>query len=82
METSRPTQFPPSLGQPDFLIRKTLRKVLGLFTTMILKRVSESIYFQIEIFTTCKVKDEKEVVNSLMVFNLPKIIHPFRGKKH
>ena len=82
METLRSTQFSPLVGKPDFLIRKTLRKVLGLFTTMILKRVSESIYFRIDIFTTCKVKDEKGVVNSLMVFNLPKIIHPFRGKKH
>ena len=77
METPRSTQFSPLVGQPDFLIRKTLRKVLGLFTTMILKRVSESIYFQIDIFITCKVKDEKEMVNSLMAFNLSKIIHPF-----
>ena len=82
METIRPTQFPPLVGQPDFLIRKSLRKVLGLFTTMILKRVSESIHFQIDMRTTCKVKDEKEMVNSLMAFSLPKIIHPFRGKKH
>ena len=53
-----------------------------LFTAMILKRVSESIYFQSNKFTTCKVKDEKEVENSLMAFNLPKIIDPFQGKKY
>ena len=56
-------QFPPLVGHPDLLIRKTLRRVLGLLTAMILKRVSESIYFQSNKFTTCKVKDEKEVAN-------------------
>ena len=75
-------QFSPLVGHPDLPIRKTLRRVLGLFTTMIFKRVSESIYFQSNKFTTCKVKDEKEVASSLMTFNLPKIIHPFQGKKH
>ena len=28
------------------------------------------------------VKDEKDVTNYLMVFNLLKIIDPFQGKKH
>ena len=28
------------------------------------------------------VKDEKEVANSLIAFNLRKTIHPFQGKKH
>ena len=51
-------------------------------TVMILKRVSESIFFQINKFTACKVKDQKEVENSLMAFNLLKIIYPFQGKKH
>ena len=27
-------------------------------------------------------KDKKEVANSLMAFNLLKIIHPFQGKRH
>ena len=72
----------PYVGLPDLPIRKTLRRVLGLFTAMILKRVSEIIYFQSNKFTTCKVKDKKEVANSLMAFNLPNIIHPFQGKKH
>ena len=62
--------------------RKTLRRVLGLFTATILKRVNESIYFQSNKFTTCKVKAEKEAANSLMAFNLPKIIRPFQDKKH
>ena len=57
-------------------------RVLGLFAVMILKRMSESIFFQSNKSTACKVKDEKEVANSLMVFNLLKIIHPFQGKKH
>ena len=49
-------------------------------TVMILKRVSENIFFQINKFTACKFT--KEVANSLMAFNLLKIIHPFQGKKH
>ena len=55
--------------------------MLDLLTVMILKRVSESIFFQINIFTACKFKDKKDVANSSMAFNLLKIIHPFRGKK-
>ena len=55
-------QFPPLVGQPDLTIRKTLRKVLGLLTVMILKRVNESIYFQSNKFTASEVKDEKEVL--------------------
>ena len=74
------TQFPPLVGHPDLLIMKTLIRVLGLLTAMILKRVSESIFFQR--FTRCKVKDEKEVTNILMVFSLLKIVHPFKSKKH
>ena len=73
------TPFPPLVGHADLLIRKTLRRVLGLFTVMILKRVSDSIYNK---HTACKVKDENEVATSLMAFNLLKIIHPFQGKKH
>ena len=44
--------------------------------------MSESIFFQSNKFTACKVKDEKEVANSLMAFNLLKIIRPFQGKKN
>ena len=49
---------------------------------MIWEKVSESIFFQINIFTACKFKDKKLVENSLLTFNLRKIIHPFQGKKH
>ena len=68
-----PLNFPSLVGH--------LRRVLDLLTIMILKKVSESILFQINIFTACKFKDKKEVTNFLMVFNLLKIIHPFQGKK-
>ena len=49
---------------------------------MILKKVSGSIFFQRNKFITCKIKNGKKVANSLMVFNLQKIIHPFQGNKH
>ena len=54
--------------------------MLDPLTVMILKRVSESIFFQINKFTACKFT--KEVANSLMAFNLLKIIHPFQGKQY
>ena len=73
---------PNSVGHPDLPIMKTLRRVVGLFTVMILKIVSESIFFQNKKFTACKIKDGKDVANSLMVFNLLKIIHPSQVKKH
>ena len=58
-------------------MRETPRRVLDLLTVMILKRVSESIFFiQINKFTACKFKDKKDVANSSMAFNLLKIIHP------
>ena len=74
-----PSPPPPSplVGHPNLCIRKTLRRELGLLTVMILKRVSESIFFQSSKSTECKVKDEKEVANSLMSFSLLKIIYPF-----
>ena len=75
-------QFLSLVGHLDLPMRKTLRSVLGLLTIMILKRVSDSIFFQSNKFTACKVKDEKVVANSLMTFNLGKIIHSFQSKKH
>ena len=48
--------------------------MFNLYTVMILKRMSESIFFQINKFTACKTKDKKEVANSLMGLNLVKII--------
>ena len=74
----RSPKFPPLVGHPDLPTKKTLRRVLD--TVMILKRVNESIFFQINKFTACKIT--KEVANSLMAFNLLKIIHPFQDKKH
>ena len=49
---------------------------------MILKRVKESIFIQSNKFTAYKIKDGKEVENSLMVLSLLKIIHSFQDKKH
>ena len=49
---------------------------------MNLRRVGESIFFQINIITKYKFKDKREVANSSMAFNLLKITHPFQGKKH
>ena len=79
---SPPAQFPPLVRHPYIPIRKTVRGVLRLLTVMIFKGVSESIFFQSNKFTACKIKDGKKVANYLMVFNLLKIIHPCQGKKH
>ena len=65
------------MRHPNLPIRNTLRRVLDVLTIMILKRVSESISFQSNKFTECKIKVEKEAVNYLMAFNLLKNIHPF-----
>ena len=67
---------------PNLPIRKILRRVLGLLTVMVLKRMSESIFFQSKKFTACKAKDEKKVANCLMAFSLLKIIHLFQDKKY
>ena len=79
---SPPAYFPSILGHSDLPIKRNLRKVLGLLTIMILKRRSESIFFQSNKSTTCKIKDRKEITNSLMMFELLKIIHPFQCKKY
>ena len=55
--------------------------VLGVLTVMNLIRVSEYFLSKQQI-TAYKIKDGKEMANSLMLFNLVKIIHPFQGKKH
>ena len=78
----RRAKFPPLVGHPDLPIRKTLRRVLDLLIVMNLKRVWESIFFQINVITACKFKDKREVANSSMAFNLLKITYPFQGKKH
>ena len=58
-------------------IKNSLKSVLDLITEIALKRVRESIFFQSNKFTACKVRDRREVAKSLMVFNLPNMIHPF-----
>ena len=45
-------------------------RVLGLVTAMILKKVSKSVFLQSNKFTAYKVKDEKDVENSLITFNI------------
>ena len=68
---------------PDPLIRNNLRIEIGLLTEMILEGKRGSILFQSNINTASKVKDGKEVTKPcLIVFDLPKIIHPFQGKKY
>ena len=49
-------KIPLLVEHPDLPIRKTLRRVFDLLTVMILKRVSESVFFQINKFTYVKVK--------------------------
>lgn len=53
-----PPKFSPLVGHPDLSIRKTLRRVIDLLTVMVLKKMSEIIFFQINIFTKCKFKGE------------------------
>ena len=62
-------------------MRKILESAWSAYL-MILKRVGDNIFFQSNKFTACKVKDEKQVANSLMAFSPLKIIHPLQGKKH
>ena len=73
-------QVSPLVVNPDLPIRKLLKRVLGLFTVMFLKRMSETIFF----FKATNLQHIrlKEVTSSLMVFNLLKIIQPFHSKKH
>ena len=56
-------------GISDLSLRKILMRVVVLLTVMILKRVSESIFFQSKRFTVCKVKDDKEVTNLNLLHN-------------
>ena len=71
------TKFPSFVEHPDPTMRETLGRVLLLLNVMTLKRVTESVFFEINIFTACNFKYKKEATNSLMAFNLLKIIHPF-----
>ena len=53
-----------------------------LIAVMIFKKVSGKIIFRSNKFIACKVKDEKEVAETLVAFNLLKIVRPFQGKNH
>ena len=52
-------QSPSLVAHPDLTINKTLRRVLDPLSVMVLKRVSENIFFQINKPTACKFKDKK-----------------------
>ena len=52
-------QIPSFSGASDLPIKKPLKSVLDSLTVMIFKRVSESIFFQVNNFTACKFKDKK-----------------------
>ena len=69
----------------SYPIKNTLTSVFGLITVIILTRVRESFFFffQSNRFTACKVTwDGKEMVKSLIVFNLCKFIRRFQSKKY
>ena len=56
-------------------------EVLDLLTVIILKRVGESILFQINKFTaSLMIKKVDKIFD--MAFNLLKMIHPFQDKNH
>ena len=51
------------VGHPDLPLWKTLRRVFDLINVMILKRVSESIFFQINKFTaSSKIKKRWQIL--------------------
>ena len=57
-----PLHLPSLVGHPDLLIRKILSRVLDLLTGMILKRVCESIFFQINKITpSLKIKKRWQI---------------------
>ena len=56
-------QFFFLLGHAGLPIRKTLRRVLDLLTVMILKRLTESIFFQInEVTASLKIKKRWQIL--------------------
>ena len=71
----------PLFANTDPPIKNTLKSVLGLTSVIILKSVRESIFFQSNTFPACKVEDEKEVAQSLIMFNQRKIFYPFQSIK-
>ena len=75
-------KFPPLVGHPNLPIREILRRVLGLLKEGFWKESVRVFSFKGKKLKMYKIKDEKEGGNSLMAFNLLKIIHPFQDKKH
>ena len=57
---SPPPRFGPLVGHPDLPIRKTLRRVLGLLTVILLAGIGESIFFIARNLHRVRLKVEKE----------------------
>ena len=68
------------MGHPYNLINNIVRRKLDLLIIMIFKSVRESIVFQSNKFTACKVEDGKQVLNYLMVFSLLILFIHFKVK--
>ena len=68
----------PLVANSDLLIKNAIERALSVIAVRNFKKVREreSIFFQSSRFTACKVRDRKLVAQSLMAFNLRKVIHP------
>ena len=66
----------PLVANSDLLIKNAMERALSVIDVRNFKKVRESIFFQSSRFTACKVRDRKLVAQSLMAFNLRKVIHP------
>ena len=67
-------QFPLLVWYPNLSIRKLMKSGWSAYCNDFEKSEWES--FQSKTFSACKLKDEKEVVNDFIAFNLLKIMHP------
>ena len=80
MISNRRVRF-KTLGMSESPILILHRKYLN--NVIILKEWERKyIFLQSNKFTACKARDWKGVAKSLTVFNLRKIIHPFKNKKY
>ena len=78
-----PLQFPPLVGHSDLPIRKTVMRLLGLFTVMTLKTVIESVFLKKSTNLQHARLKTKSGGKPFIVFNLLIIIiYPFQGKQH
>ena len=66
----------PLVANSDLIIKNAMERALSVIAVRNFKKVRESIFFQSSRFTACKVRDRKLVAQSLMAFNLRKVIHP------